>query len=159
MISTATDYAINKKDTNAIVYCDAFGNITRITKDDFETDEDFCLWKELSDEDYHEIEKAEHLFRDYTVSLEGLAEGAISVDPAEVTIIAEIDEAARNNLRHLVVQGMETLLTEVQWIRLYLHYVDGMSEREIARQQGVHHKAIEKSINFAKIKIFEFLKK
>ena len=41
MINTATDYAMNKRDFNAIVYRDAFGTITRIQKEDFETEEDF----------------------------------------------------------------------------------------------------------------------
>lgn len=159
MISTATDYAINKRDFDAIVYRDAFGTITRITKEDFETEEDFLLWKALSDEDYHEIEKAEHLYRDYTLSLEGLPECAIAVDPAEVTLIADIDEVAREDLRHLLVVGMDKLLTETQWIRVYLHYVDELPLRVIAAQQGVDHKAVLQSINEAKRKILKFLRK
>ena len=159
MINTATDYAMNKRDFNAIVYRDAFGTITRIQKEDFETEEDFLLWKALSDEDYHEIEKAEHLYRDYTLSLEALPECTVSVDPAEVTMIADIDEVAREDLRHLLVVGMDKLLTEAQWIRFFLHYEDDLSLREIATQQGVDHKAVLQSINAAKKKKLFFLRK
>ena len=159
MISFATDYSINKKDPEAIVYRDALDNYSRITREDFETEEDFILWKALSDEDYHEIEKAEHLYRDYTISLEGLSEGAVSVDPAEVTMIADLDEATRENMRHLLVMGMDKLLTETQWIRVYLHFVDDLPLRAIAAQQGVDHKAVLQSINEAKTKILKFLRK
>ena len=157
MFHTTSDYAINKKDTEAIVYCDALGKITRLTRENFESEEDFALWKSLSDEDYHEIEKEEHLFRDYTLSLEGLSEGVATVDHAEVQLITEMEEAAREYLRRLLVQGMDELLTATQWERVYLHYIDEMSSRAIAEQQGVDHKAVLKSINSAKKILLKFL--
>lgn len=56
----------------------------------------------------------------------------------------------------LLVSGA---LTEVQRRRFILHFFQGLSTRQIARLEGVHQKAIWKSINLAKEKLRFFFEK
>ena len=57
MFDPKSDYALNKKDPDAIVYIDAAGTLTRLTLADFSSPEEFQRWKAWSDESYHQIEK------------------------------------------------------------------------------------------------------
>lgn len=41
MFNSKNSYALNKKDANAIVYIDADGNITRLTRAYFSSEEEF----------------------------------------------------------------------------------------------------------------------
>ena len=52
-----TDHARNLLVRDAIVYCDAFGQTIRLTQEDFENEEEFMKWKNISDSDYHKTEK------------------------------------------------------------------------------------------------------
>ena len=45
MFNTNSDYAINKLDTEAIVCRTVSGEVVRITRDDFASDEEFKIWK------------------------------------------------------------------------------------------------------------------
>lgn len=72
MIGTVTDYAINKANSDAIVYRDAYGTVTQLTRTDFSSEEEFLFWKGFSDENYHDIEKEDHLYADHVVSLEAI---------------------------------------------------------------------------------------
>ena len=51
MFNRKSSYALNKKDPNAIVYMDANEAITRLTCEDFASEEEFLKWKSLSDAD------------------------------------------------------------------------------------------------------------
>lgn len=144
---------------NALVYTDADGNLIRLTRDDFASEEEFLCWKKVSDADYHGEEKADHLYYDGTLSLEGLSEEAIAVPSAEEGYIAEIDLSERQLLGKLLLQGMGDKLTELQRIRLWLYCVDGLSEQAIAEKHGVDQQRVSKSIVAAKKKLKKFLKK
>lgn len=69
MFDRKSVYALNKKDKDVIVYRDADGNINRLTRADFASEEEFLKWKAWSDEDYHGTEKREHIYSDNTLSL------------------------------------------------------------------------------------------
>lgn len=45
MFDRMSEYALNKKDEEAIIYSDAFGNITRLTAEDFSSEKEFRKWK------------------------------------------------------------------------------------------------------------------
>lgn len=45
MFNRKSIYALNKKDPNALVYTDADGNLIRLTRDDFASEEEFLYWK------------------------------------------------------------------------------------------------------------------
>ena len=59
MYRKKSDYALNKLDPDAIVYQDATGEIHRLTRKDFDSEEEFLRWKKWSDENYHADEKKE----------------------------------------------------------------------------------------------------
>ena len=158
MFNRKSIYALNKKDPNAIVYTDADGNLIRLTRDDFSSEEEFLHWKKMSDADYHGEEKADHLYYDGTLSLEGLSEEAVATPSAEEGYITEIDLAERQLLGKLLLEGMGEQLTELQRKRLWLYCVDGLSEQEIADKDGVDQQRISKSIVAAKKKMKKFLK-
>ena len=72
MFDRNSDYALNKKDPDAIVCKSATGIHIRLTRGDFSSAEEFEKWKRWSDENYHAIEKADHRHSNRTISLEGL---------------------------------------------------------------------------------------
>lgn len=158
MFNRKSIYALNKKDPNAIVYTDTDGNLIRLTRDDFASEEEFLRWKKMSDADYHGEEKADHLYYDGTLSLEGLSEEAIATPSAEEGYIAEINLSERQLLGKLLLEGMGNQLTELQRKRLWLYCVSGMTEQEIASSEGIAQQNVSKSIASAKKKIKNFLK-
>lgn len=58
-------YVLNKKDRNALIYRDSMGNISRLTRNMFDSDEEFEYWKKWSDEDYHDEEKEDRILLAY----------------------------------------------------------------------------------------------
>ena len=158
MFNKKSIFALNKKDPNAIVYPDADGNLIRLTRDDFASEEEFLRWKSWSDNDFHDEENGDHRQANYAVSLEGLSEEAIAVPSAEDRHIAEIERAERQALGKLLLDGMGEKLTEIQRNRLWLYCVDGLSEQAIAERDGVDQQRISKSIVAAKKKMKKFLK-
>ena len=157
MFNRKSIYALNKKDPNAIVYTDADGNLIRLTRDDFASEEEFLRWKKLSDADYHGEENADHLYYDGTLSLEGLSEEAIATPSAEEGYIAVINLSERQLLGKLLLEGMGDKLTENQRKRLWLYCVDGLTLREIADTEDANHANIRKSILRAKEILKNFL--
>ena len=55
---------------------DAEGNITRLSRDSFSSEEEFLYWKTWSDANYHAIENGNHLYSNHTLSLHLLPERA-----------------------------------------------------------------------------------
>lgn len=79
MFDRNSDYALNKKDPDAIVCKSATGIHIRLTRMDFANDEEFLKWKSWSDEDYHSQEKAEHTCMNHTTPIEHLSEIILAV--------------------------------------------------------------------------------
>lgn len=158
MFNRKSIYALNKKDPNAIVYTDADGNLIRLTRDDFASEEEFLCWKKVSDADYHGEEKADHLYHDGTLSLEGLSEEAIATPSAEEGYIAGINLSERQLLGKLLLEGLGDQLTVLQRNRLLLYCVSGKTEAEIASSEGIAQQNVSKSISSAKRKLKKFLK-
>lgn len=159
MFNRKSIYALNKKDPNAIVYTDADGNLIRLTRDAFASEEEFMRWKKLSDADYHGEEKADHLYHDSTFSLEGLSEESIAVPSAEEGYILEIDANERQALSRILVEGLSDCLTETQRRRIWKYCVQNKTIRAIAAEESSARNAVWKSIIAAKEKLNEFLSK
>ena len=85
-------YSLNKRDTDAIVYTNANGTVTRLTSGDFSSEQEFQRWKEWSDADYHAEEKQDHIFKDNNLSLEAQPEHVAKVPSAE----AMLERRAKN---------------------------------------------------------------
>ena len=159
MFNRKSIYALNKKDANAIVYTDADGNLIRLTRGDFASEEEFLHWKKLSDADYHGEEKADHLYYDGTLSLEGLSDEAIAIVSAEEDFIAKIISAHRKEQIDLLMVGIEQELTKVQRSRIISYYFEGISEVDIAEKEGVAQQSVSECLLTAKKKLEKFLKK
>lgn len=159
MFNRKSLYALNKKDPNAIVYPDADGNLIRLTRDDFASEEEFLRWKKLSDADYHGEEKRDHKHSDYVISLEGLSEEAVAAPSVEEDYIILINNAERAVLRQALLDGLETHLSETQRRRLWKHLADGLSTYQIAEAEKVSHQSVLESIASAKKKFFRFFDK
>ena len=86
MFNKKSNYALNKKDPNAIVYTDAAKHIIRLNREDFDTEADFLKWKAWSDMDYHEEDKGDNVQASHTLPLESVADGASATVGPEIII-------------------------------------------------------------------------
>ena len=158
MFDPTSDDALTKKDPSAIVYIDAFGTLTRLTPADFSDPEEFQRWKAWSDESYHQIENADIAFSKHTLSLHGLSEMAIAVQSPEDTLIDALEQQEREEMRRMLIEGLDNCLTPVQRRRLWLYCVDGLTVRQIAMAEGVQHPSIIECLAAAKKKLLKHIK-
>ena len=158
MFDPKSDYALNKMAPDAIVYMDAAGKVTRLTLADFADPEEFQRWKAWSDEDYHDTEKATHVFYNHTRSLHDLSEKAIAVPSPEDTIMEDQEQQERRKLRRMLMEGLGSCLTPAQRRRLWLHCVDELTVRHIAEAENVRHQSVVECLAAAKNKLQLFLK-
>ena len=156
MYETKNLYVLNKKDKDAVVYTDAFGNTTRVTKDDFASEEEFLKFKAWSDEDLHDEEKARHLEADHTLSLEGMSENAIRVCSVEEGYVKAITRRECQREAQLMLEQKDAVLTETQRRRIYKCCKQGMTTREIAEEEHVSQRSVQDCIELAKKKIEKF---
>ena len=149
MFNRKSIYALNKKDPDAIVYMDANEVIVRLTCKDFASEEEFLKWKSLSDEDYHASEKEAHVYANHTLALDELSEEAASIPAVDVCMEQVHDrvEAIHRSVRK--VTQIQKHLTDMQFRRVWMYFVDGMTVDEIGTAEGVSHQNISKSIGAA----------
>ena len=149
-------YSINKKNPDAVVYKFANGEESRITRADFATEEDFLAFKAWSDEDLHIEDKRDVLAGIRQVSIDDISEAAVAVPAFDVVMERQQQKAEeRRNASDMVVR-LKDKLTETQFRRLWMYYVDGLDTYEIAEIEGNTHQAISKSIIVAEKKIKKF---
>ena len=157
MFDRKSDYALNKKDPEAIVCKSVSGVHIRLTRVDFSSDEEFQRWKNWSDEDYHTGEKIGRSFYDHCVSLEICV--PIGSPSIEEIYFGPEEEAAWAEWKERLVAEIQATLTEKQYRRLYLYYLAGMTEAEIARVEGVGQQRISASITAARKNIEKIFQK
>ena len=133
--------------------------MTRLTQADFSSPEEFQRWKAWSDENYHDIEKASHVYYNHTRSLHGLSEKAIAVQSPEDTMLEAEDQQERRELRRMLMEGLDKYLTQAQRRRLWLYCVDGLTVRQIAEAENIKHQSVVECLTAAKSKLQIFLKK
>ena len=144
MFDSQSDYALNKRDPEAIVCKSVTGVHIRLTREDFSSEEEFLFWKEWSNEDYHTEEKAGRHFYD---NCSQLIEAVDTPNPsAEDTLLAPILEAEDRELRAAKLEQVKTHLTEKQYRRLWMYYIEGMTEAEIAVKEGVGQPRVSYSL-------------
>lgn len=159
MFNPKSDYALNKKNKKAIVYMDANGKIAKLTADDFASIKEFRNWKNWSDMKYHTADNKDHRFQRHSYALE-YCENSISTDPGMEERMEE-EETRREQIQYALEQTawIKEILSETQFRRLWMRYVDGLKLREIAEIEGVSRPCVSDSILSAKKKIIHFLKK
>lgn len=157
MFDRKSDYALNKKDPEAIVCKSVSGVHIRLTRVDFSSDAEFQRWKDWSDEDYHAGEKTGRSFYDHCVSLE-ICMPMCSPSTEEIYLAPE-EEAARTVRKEQIIAEMQVSLTEKQYRRLYLYYLAGMTEAEIAQVEGIGQQRVSASITAARKNIEKIFRK
>lgn len=138
MFNRKSSYALNKKDPNAIVYMDANEAIIRLTREDFASEEEFLKWKSLSDADYHASEEA------------------ASIPAADICMEQAHDRVAAIRRSTQKVTQIRKHLTDTQFRRMWMYFVDGMTIDEIGKVEGVSHQAISLNITAAIRKIKKY---
>ena len=154
MFDNKSDYALNKKDQDSIVYSGSDGHVARITRADFSSEVEFQFWKSWSDADYKETDYADSYFHRHTVGLDTIGDNAGNIPSPEEMLIykAEREEQVQEAIE--LVQVIAESLTEVQFRRLWLHRVQKENVRSIAKKEGVVHSCVVASIKSAERKIF-----
>lgn len=122
---------------------------------DFHRNEDKFQKRYLRNHDLYGYEEgvSECFYRDFVTTYEDPVHQAI-----RETYELEMEQVRQCNI--LKVQKTLSLMKPIQKERLYKSAVKGMSAREIAREEGVHHSTVLKSLEAAKKnfkKIFEKL--
>ena len=154
-----SDYAANKHSDKIVYRCN--GETVEIGLDEFlvsnpeMTERDFRRWKRYSDMYYlREVRALNNTTRkDVAIySSMALSEPA---DPDSVPDIAsEMDTDAKIDALRQILDG--EMLTEKQKRRFTMHFIDGMTTREIGAAEGISNVMAAKSINQAKRKIVKF---
>ncbi len=156
MLDRKSIYALNKKDSAAIVYIQADGQVIRLTRADFLTEEEFVKWKTWSDENYHDEEKRDHIYADHTLALIGLPDSVGAVPDAETILKRVHQRMEQKQFCALLVMQLKDILTPTQYRRLWMYYVDSLTEKEIAHIEGVGQRRISTSISDAKNKVIKY---
>ena len=159
MFDNKSDYALNKKDQDSIVYCGSDGYVAHITRADFSSEEEFLFWKSWSDANYKETDYAKSYFHRHTVGLDTIGDNTGNIPSPEEMLLykAEREEQVQEAMK--LVQMISESLTEVQFRRLWLHYVHKENVRSIAQAEGVAHPSIVASITSAQRKILKIVQK
>ncbi len=156
MFNRKTDYALNKKNPQAILYQDAYGNITELTEADFESKEAFQTWKAWLEDSSHVEEKADHIYQNHVVSLHGLEE---RIPSADFSLDQSAEQKEREQRAVALLGQIRENLSSTQYRRLWMYHVDKLTVREIASREGISFQCVHRSILAAEKKIFIFLKK
>lgn len=159
MFNKNSNYALNKRDPDAIVCSSVTGVHIRLTRQDFHSEEEFLAWKRWSDQDLHEEENANHEYANHTTSLESLAEAAVIAPSAEQTMELRWDR--RRHLYHTAetVRIVRHVLTQRQFRRLWLYCVKGLTQQQIGAMEGVGQQRVSKSLKAAEKKIKKFFRR
>lgn len=158
MFDRKSDYALNKKDPDAIVFKTADGAYIRLHREDFSSEEEFLKWKGWSDEDYRVVDVRNNAYTKLTVSLERIPEQIGALSP-EQFLIEQYDQLDREQFCRLLLEGINTCLSEPQRRRLLKYYFEGQTEVEIAAAEGGSQPKIAESIWRAKENLKKFFKK
>ena len=144
MFDFKNDYSLNKNDPDAIVCRSVDGVHIRLTRKDFASEEEFLRWKSWSDNDYHTMVKAGRGYDDNCVSLIEAADAQLP--SAEEVMLAPVLKAENNERRAALLEMVKSSLTSKQYRRLRMYYLEGMTEAEIARYEGVGQQRISNSL-------------
>ena len=149
-------YSINKKNPDAVVYKFANGEVSRITREDFATEEEFLAFKAWSDDDLHTEDKRDVLAGIRQISIDDISEAALAVPAVDVVVDHQQQRAAQHRQASDMVVQLKDKLTETQFRRLWMYHVDGLTEAEIAKREGVGQRRVSTSITDAEKKIKKF---
>lgn len=148
--NTYSDYAANKTDAEAIVCRSATGEDVRLTRADFESEEEFQRWKGWSDADYKQSERRDRAYSDRRLSL--TAAYFLSDRELNECLSGEL-KAAEQQTRDDLISHIRSLITDTQFGRLWRRFVCGRELADIAAEDGVSVAAVSNSIKRAEKRI------
>ena len=157
MFDAKSDYSLNKNDPDAIVCRSADGVHIRLTRKDFASEEEFLRWKNWSDNDYHTMVKTGRGYDDNCISLIEAIDAQLP--SAEEVMLSPMQKAETDERRAALLEMVRSSLTSKQYRRLRMYYLQGMTETEIARQEGVGQRRISTSISSGKKIVEKFFQK
>ena len=132
---------------------DANDAIIRLTRKDFASEEEFLKWKSWSDRNYHTEDNRDVVEGKHNMSIDDLSEAALAIPAIDVLMDHQHEKAERRKMASAMVSQIRDKLTETQFRRLWMYFVDGMTVDEIGRMEGISHQNISKSIGSAMKKI------
>jgi len=144
MLDTRSVYALNKVDKSAIVYPSVAGEDTHLRREDFASEAEFEYWKNWSDDDYRQREITG--WND-SRCLSFEAQRDTAVPSAEETVLAPYIAAEQAERRSKMLERIRARLTEKQYRRLCLYYLDGKGEAEIASLEDVNQSSVSRAIS------------
>ena len=109
------------KHESAIVYPDSCGPSVLLTKECFQSEQEFEFWKSVSDEDYRNRERGARREKAHTISLGDFAEINIAVLSAEEAILLHDEHAEEKLLLQRILSRLQSILSDTQLRRLRLH--------------------------------------
>ena len=157
MFDKKSDYALNKQDRDAIICKSVKGVHIRLSRADFASEEEFLKWKVWSDEDYHATEKAGRVYHDLGLSVEDWA--IPSAPSVEELLLDAANMAEQDTARAFLVLRIKNSLTEKQFRRLCLYYLEGKSQHEIAKLGGSVSAVFPPRLHSAEKNLKNFLRK
>ena len=92
----------------------------------------------------------------HNTSIDGLSEAAFSIPAIDVVMERQHEKAERRRVASAMVSQIRDKLTETQFRRLWMYYVDRMTVDEIGEKEGVSHQAASLSITTAIRKIKKY---
>ena len=104
---------------------------------------------------FRSLEKENHIFSNHTVSATG---DGVVVQSAEDILIGIQDQQERQELVRLLMLGLDSCLTVTQRRRLWMYCVDGLTVRQIAKEENVSHPSVVECLMAAKRRLQKFLK-
>lgn len=145
MFNTNSDYVINKLDTDAIVCPSVTGQLLRITREDFSSDEEFEKWKLWSDTDYHKTELRDRAYSDRKT------ESSIAryIEAQDADWLTMELKAAEQSQHAQLIERMRGFLTDIQFKRIWQRFAVGLELADIAGAEGVSITAVAGSIERA----------
>ena len=151
MFNKKSDYALNNNYKEAIVCQNAAGEIVRLTKDEFASEEEFLHWKEWSDDEYRQEYNAGQSYKRLQKKMQEQSLGEEYARSAEQVLLKGLNDVEQQAF----VAKIKACLTEKQFRRLWLYYVEGLSLSKIADLDGTSRVSIYYSISAAKKKIIK----
>ena len=154
-----TDYVRNKY-SKGILYKVSDGYI-EVTLEDYikenpdKTEEDFMELKQISDAIYYEQdqEEASYARRKEELEVEEIMDKEVS--PLDISLIEQEEKEEMTKAVKQLLNNKD--LTFIQRRRFYLHFFEGMSYREIAKQEGIYYTSVRDSIQLAIKKIKKYI--
>jgi predicted DNA-binding protein YlxM (UPF0122 family) len=150
MLSNNSDYAVNKTDPEAIVCRSVTSENVRLTREHFDSDEEFQKCKAWSDEDYRNSALRERALNDrrYSFELDHLLDRHEYSDWLSAELKGS-EKLKKGEIISIIRSIIRSILTDTQFRRLWQRFACEYELAEIASSEGVSVTAVVDSIRYA----------